>query len=249
MQHFGSLNLWTSSAGAGGGGGGPYAVNAVTFDGTNDYLTHTSAIMGDSKQLTAYIEFRMDTVKQQWIFNCSDTDTAGQHRFEITLDSGILLRGKNAAGTDILEVQGDNITDTDWHILHISIDTASGVQMYLDNVDTIASTAILTDDTLELSGGGSPKHYVGSREGGGSKLDGDLGRVWIKSGTAIDFTDADNRALFDPSVDFGASGIVAGVTPEIYFEGDEATYASNKGSGAGFTEVGDLTNAATSPSG
>jgi len=237
----------------------PYAPYAVTFDGTNDYLSYTASTSSDSKQFTFSFWVRRNVITQDWIFALVNNGGAGtDRRLEFFFDGGPLaVRGRSSAGTDLLEVYSSDINDTDWHHYMGSFDLSDTGKrhLYIDNVSDLATVFVYTNGTIEMGGGAGPQTYIANREAAGAstlRLNGDMAQFWFESGTYIDLSDAGNRAKFVSAlvrpVDMGVDGsIPTGSSPDVYLEGVLAGWATNKGTGGGFTTNGTLTTASTSP--
>ena len=239
----------------------PYAPYAVTFDGTDDYLSYTASTSSDSKQFTFSFWVRRNAITQDWIFALVNNGGAGtDRRLEFLFDGAtapLRIVGRSSAGTDILDVSSSNIGDTNWHHYMGSFDlTDTGKRhIYIDNVSDLATVSTYTNATIEMGGGAGPETYIANRDAAGAstiRLNGDMAQFWFESGTYIDLSNAANRAKFVSTlvrpVNMGATGnIPTGSSPDVYLEGVLAGWATNKGTGGGFTTNGTLTTASTSP--
>lgn len=240
-----------------------YIPLAVTFDGTNDYLKKTSgASCTDSSKFTfSFWARRNAPITQDWIFAIHSVGGPGDDkRLDIRFDGAtapLLINAKNSSGTELLEVLTSNIGDTDWHHYMGSFDvTDTGKRhLYVDGISDLATINIYTSGTIELSGGASPNYIVANQvDLGGSALmfNGDMAQFYFESDVYIDLSVAANRAKFiSPTgrpVNMGPNGTVpTGSRPDFFLDGALAGWATNKGTGGGFTTVGTLTEAATRP--
>src|SRR5688500_16582817 len=108
--------------------------------------------------------------------------------------------------------------------------------------------------------GAGPLNFTYSNHGIGAypvgfsnKLGGDLSDFWYDPGTYIDLSIAANRAKFfegGKPVYLGDNGsLPTGAAPEIYLTGNTTAWHTNKGTGGGFTENGELGESSSNPSG
>jgi hypothetical protein len=85
-------------------------------------------------------------------------------------------------------------------------------------------------------------------------LDAEVAELYLNTKEFLDLSIEANRRKFisaagKPADDLGASGEgPTGTNPTVFLSGDTVTWHTNKGSGGGFTEVGALTDASSSPS-
>jgi len=234
------------------GKNGTYKPNAVTFNGTNNYLNHTSALTGavDSKTITGslWIKRNGGLGGSYNLFHSAN----GPTKFRITFDTGDRLRilGNNSAGALILNYTSTStITDTNWHHILFSIDLSNPANrhVYIDDAIETGTWGTYTDDLINLTGTVTNIGWNGA-----SLFPGDMADIWFNYGTYIDLSVAGNRRIFiDASgnpVGLGTDGSwPTGSAPEIFFSGDTANWHTNKGAGGGFTENGTLITAANAP--
>jgi hypothetical protein len=224
---------------------------AVVFDGTNDYLLRGGDLTGsaDSKMVTGSFWFRNRVAGTGGMIYCA-IDTAGSCRFSIRVSSTFQLLGRGTGGgTLIVDASGGtSIMDTDWHHIMFSIDLSNTAKryVYLDGALNSIPWTTYTDAVIDFT---RTEHSVGAFTNGNIKFDGDIDDLWINLGAYMDLSDAANRAKFrDASgnpVDLGATGEKpTGSAPEVYLSsrgGGLAGFATNKGTGGGFTLTGALT--------
>lgn len=249
-------NLITHGGGNGGGGPGPFPVNAVNFDGTNDYLTLTGPLSGAVDGANLLISF--------W-FNILGGDDAGQ----VLLQSGsnnvqvqrssankfsILLR--TVTPTSIWAFTTDTLYDTvnnpGWHhfLMAAELDVTPVGQLFIDDIAaSITETVAPTAGDIEWV---DQNWGFGASSAGAGKYTGDMAEVYATN-EYLDISQVSNRRKFIDAngfpVDLGAGGITpTGTVPLLLFSGATGTWHTNDGSGGGMTEVGALTDAATSPS-
>ncbi len=241
---------WSVGTGAGG-----YVATAVEYDGTNDGLTTTSFTGAAGKQGVINLWFYYSgatwaTTSQRLI---ELRNTAGATRVDLlaATNGRLTLTLKNTANTNILNytTTASTFNAQTWYNLLISYNLASSTfQWYKSDASVSTASATLSDDTTEAQ----TRAGVGSGSGGASKWRGYLADV-LYHPTFLDLSDANNRRKFinasGKPVDLGADGSTPlGLQPTIYLSGVVASWQTNKGTGGGFTEVGDITAAPSSPS-
>lgn len=227
------------------------AVIAVTFDGTNDYLTRGADLTGNanSKLVTGSFWWRMNSAIGAMLFQ-SESDS-----FRVFLSAPtyeLYIDAKDNGGLRDLEVQSSGgYNDTSWHHALFSFDMSdtSKRHLYIDDVDVLSVTTY-SNDLLDFT---RADHAVGAKTDGSAKFNGDMAEIWLNFGGYIDFATVTNRRKFISAngkpVDLNSDGSgPIGSAPFVYLSGAVASWHTNDGSGGGFTENGALTAAATSPS-
>lgn len=241
------------------GGPAEIPVNAVTFDGTNDYLLRGAPLTGivDSKTgiFSAWVKQAADGSAGR-LFVARGT-TVNDIDITLASDGKLQIIAKNAAGSNVIFILGGTATlvADGWTHLLCAWDLSVPVfHMYRTDVEDIGTTLTLLDDTIDYTeqdwsiGAGWLSSLPGNR-----KFDGDMAEVYFQDGEFLDLSEEINRRLFISAggkpVDLGADGSnPTGTQPIVYMTGATSTWHTTKGSGGGFTEVGALTNASSSPS-
>lgn len=235
-----------------------YTPNAVTFDGTNDYLNRGAGLTGavDGKKFTASFWARYDgaTSGSYSVLNSNPSRFSLAHAGGGVGNMQFILR--NASGTILANHScgPSSYTIGHWYHYLISVDVSNpaNVQCYVDDADGGVSTYTANvDDMVDFT---TSDVFVGAVGGGGNKFNGALADLWVDFGTYIDFSVASNRRKFIDAggspVYLGADGsLPTGSAPDIFLSGDTATWHTNDGTGGGFTENGALTDAITEPGG
>lgn len=233
------------------------AVDAVEFDGTNDYLTrgagYTDAADSDKGSIVIWVKLNTDSGSQLFL-----NQAEGVHSplvFNRQGNGTIRLILRDSASDDVLVILSDltlNIANG-WTCIMVSWDTsvAQEAMIYLgDNAATLTvDTQVIgtIDNTMT-------EHSVGANTIGGAKLNGCLSQVYLNIEDYIDFTVEDNRRKFISAegkpVDLGSDGSTpTGNIPILFLTGAAASWHTNSGSGGGMTaEDGPLTDCADSPS-
>lgn len=234
-----------------------YAPNAVTFDGTNDYMLRGAALTGltDAKvgSVSFWIKLNGSNNAQQTIFAIDDTGgTTGQFLIIRSVNNTFRIVGNNSAGTAILDLR-TILTYTagpKWLNVLASWDLGAGTtNMYINNVsDKNQITA--TNDTIDYT---KTNSAIGIALGlnPANILNADISEIWFTN-TYIDFSSAPNRAKFIDSngypVSLGATGNTpTGTAAIVYLNGSASTFQTNAGTGGNYTVTGSLTNTNTTP--
>ncbi len=254
-------------------GSGGYVASAVSFDGSNSWVSTNSLIANDTANgaFSFSLWFRvLSTPAANPVYFVSGPSngepTVLEHAAgipgQIRTLSFVLGISPYAAAN---ETVGTVPTLDVWH--HI-IGTFLGnpgasanalVKLYLDGTD-------ITSTFLPLDFHGSPHFftvpvngipfYVGSDTFGNNML-GDMADVWIAPGVSLldggfdiplatrrKFVTAGNKPVY-----LGSNGsIPTGSAPAIFLSGNKDQFVVNQGTGGAFALTGSLTNAATSPS-
>ena len=243
----------------------PFEVDAVNFDGTNDYLLKTTALSGVSDSRTGifscWLNMQGGDGTNQDIY-AADGDGSvctilrrSANIVRVTLANNLISSAFQFASTETLVVADG------WTNVLISWDTnaAAGLKtghLYFNDAD--ASVSVLLDSSAAFD-----VDYVASEWAAGAstsasrKLNADMAELYFAPGQFLDFSVEANRRLFIDAggkpVDLGSDGSTpTGAAPAVYFSvlpGDAASdFATNRATGGNFTETGTLALAGTSPS-
>lgn len=231
-----------------------YVPKAVELNGASDYLVTTAGSSGvsDSKMATGSFWFRRNGgigVSQVIQYH----ESSSRYVIEIGTDNTIRVYGDNSTGSvQILWLQTTPaVTDQNWHHFMYSFDLSDPMgtsctrcHFYLDDVDTTPAIATYTDDVIDFA---DVNVYVGSDTT--DYFNGDIADFWFDTGTYIDLSNVANRRKFISAsgspVDLGSNGEkVTGSAPDIFLSGDATGFATNKGTGGGFTLNGTLADIA-----
>jgi hypothetical protein len=241
-------------------GPGEVVVNAVNFDGTNDYLIRggalTGAASGKEMSCSFWLKSGVDGGAQH-TYQGADDPGAGGNINPITrqVNNKLNTTWVTSGGTAVwLATTDEAILVADgWVNVLVSVNSATGARsIYLNDMpatlgsDTFVADALIDWDTVT-------NWAIGAQASGfASKFNGDMAEFWLDD-NFIDFTVEANRRKFisigGKPVELGANGQdPLGAAPLVYFSGPTVDWHTNKGSGGGFTENGALTDATTSPS-
>ena len=240
----------------GGGGAPPFPVNAVNFDGTNDNLDRGGDLTGSVDGVNLLLS--------TW-FNMLGGDGVAQYMYDQENSHIILLREstnklkfriRSPVPTTLWEIITDalytTVANVGWHhaLIALELDASPVAQIYIDDGAapvTVLETLIAgTIDWTEID------HNIGATHIPSLRLNGDLSEFYLTN-EYLDISIEANRRKFISAagkpVDLGADGSTpTGTAAKVFLSGDTVSWHTNKGTGGGFTEVGALTDAATSPS-
>ncbi len=167
-------------------------------------------------------------------------------------DAGEVYIEDAATGNLLMYANNAAYDDGAWHHLMWSVDmnNAANRHLYIDgvsdiNITTYTNANLDFTDTDWMFGSALPTSQ-------NNPWGGDVADVWIALGQYIDLSVQANREKFyltSAPVYMGAAGdLPTGSAPTVYMQGALASWATNKGSGGGFTvSAGALADAATDP--
>ena len=241
------------------GGDSAFAVDAVVFDGTNDYALRGADLTGNAagKQgiVSAWVKFNGGDGTEQVIWQ------SGTEQVRILKDASnkIQVFGRTSAGAAIMNATSSTAYTTASGWIHVlcswNLNTPGG-WLYINDADDLDTATDIFLNTANIDYNQS-NHAMGARTAADRKFNGDVAELYINYATSLDLSVEANRRKFRGSdakpVDLGATGATpTGSQPIGYFSvrpGDAATvFAANKGSGGNFTITGTLAISAFSPS-
>lgn len=254
-------------------GGGVYNAKGVHFDG-NTWLAIASLLASDNiKTMSASFWTRVAALTDNSyavIFAGNPGSQILENYIYIEFDdpvNNIFFSTGNVRSIEFPSMADTPIAAVQWTNVLLSCDTSNATDpsslphsskighFYFNDIDANAAGYVHEGTAdgapFNLNFNGLP-FAVGSDTEGGNLL-GDLADVWIAPGQFIDFSIEENRRKFIDAngkpVNLGSDGSTpTGSAPAVYFSGDAATFAVNRGNGGASTVAGTLTNATTSPS-
>lgn len=224
------------------------------FDGSSDYLTRGGGLTGaaDSKLLSFSVWLELEAVNGAGrIITGNTTLATNSQTTRLIMSTGadtVEIVIFNAAGVQICGFRSDVLPPGRHHICG-SVDLSDTLKrhMYVDDASSLfaGTPSVYTNDVGDFT---LADWAIGAQAGGGSKFNGQIYDLWYAPGVYIDFSVTANRRKFRDAagrpVDLGANGqIPTGTAPLVYMGRDFATWATNKGTGGGFTTNGALTAA------
>lgn len=241
------------------GGSSPsYSAVAVSFDGTNDYLSRGSKLTGAADGKQGLVSFWVNpqlAATNQYIYIGQNLSSLMRYQAFLNTTNQIQFDARNSAGTTILSMQSASgaFGTAGWRHVLATWDLAAGVgQIYVNDVSDRAGSPTLTNDTIPYSSDTS-FFNVGANTSAALKLNAYIADLYINFATTLDLSVEANRRKFISSglkpVSLGANGETpTGSSPIVFLANPLASWETNLGTGGGFTENGALTAAPSSPS-
>jgi concanavalin A-like lectin/glucanase superfamily protein len=240
-----------------------FTVDSAQFDGTNDCAKRGGGLTGaaDGKQLTFSCWFRLDGGDGAELSILAGARSVGSATtdFEVFRDTGNTLSiGGNAPGGGatqlFLSSTGTYVAGASWHHLLMSMDmaNAAGSFIYVDDANNTPGSGIFFNGNLDFT---LADWIIGAIGDSSLKFNGCLAELWFNT-SWMDISNSANRRKFRSAagkpVYLGANGqLPLGTTPLIYqhlLRGASAdSFATNRGTGGGFTVTGALTTGSTAP--
>ena len=224
-----------------------WAPKVVAFDGTNDYLTKTTALAGAAtKQLTLYARVKVKAAvygSNAVIVNIGDGGSSGNQILRLRFEGGagnskigIQFRdhpGYSLGGAGMAHTSSETFVEGDGFInVLFSFDSQSGVQTSHFYFGDTAASGYSDTPALdyEFAWNQALTARIGSRHNAvNDLLNADAGSVWMAP-IYYDLSIAANRRLF-----FDASGnpVQPPSGAALYFGGPQAASAWNAGTNQG----------------
>jgi len=251
-----TLHAQTMGLAPSGGGSPAYVVDAVDFDGTNDFLTRGADLTGngDGQQATVSVWFRLDGGDGSGLLLYSQD---GATENVLTRKSGnnrLRTIFRDTGGTIEQEFQTTPsfTASATWHHVIFAFDLSVPVcKIFVDDAAITLSVNTCNSDTINFT---QPDHIIGAlTTGGSSKFNGCLSELYVNLSAYVDIGVTAERRKFvtvnNKPVDPGSDGsIPTGTSPIIYLNGDSTDFETNQGTGGNFSVTGALTACSTSPS-
>jgi len=228
-----------------------YIAPAVVFDG-GDYLTRGADLTGATTSKLALFScwvYPQAAATNGYIYHSSNAN----FRIQLTSGSKFLVSGKNSGGSVILSATSNaSYSINTWYHLLFAVDMAdTGKRWWYINGSLDSTTwTTYTNDSINFS---DTNHAIGAAVAGTTIITATLSDTYIAGSQWLDLSTLANRSKFRTNagrpVFLGSDGSApTGVAPLIYMRGAASNYATNKGTGGGFTTTGTLTDAAITPS-
>lgn len=226
----------------------------VNFDGTNDFLTRDAALTGSADGKIFLLSCWLRVLGGSGTARRIITFTTGASTSRLTINfnasDNIGMTGRDSAAALILDGSFTPPADTDWHHILISVDlgNASNRAIYVDGTLSSPTWSTYVDAIIDLVPTTTPNATIGSTPNGAALFVGDLAELFFDTpATWFDPSTGGNLAKFisgGAPVDLGADGSTPlGVQPLICLNAaTTGAWATNVGSGGGFTENGALTD-------
>ena len=215
---------------------------AVSFDGTNDYLKRTSDMTGNADGKTWTFS--------AWVYNTGVSQniySTYQSRFQVICQGNYFTISAKSTTEDAMFASYPNAPLNTWNHILISCNQASTSQRHI-YINGVAHTTFNTyvNGNIDFT---ETQHYIGAANSNHIyKLKGRLAHVYLDK-TYRDLSVTANRRLFiDADGKPADSDTLAALNPIMYMPLiDAATAGSNSGTGGDFTAVGTLATAERGP--
>jgi hypothetical protein len=245
----------TAMMGLLGGESAGYYARAVTFG--NDYLNRGTTLTGafNTKVLSMSFWIRPADLSQScFVMGINTGSGQADNRFPRLLTNGTFqIQLESSGGVACLSATtATALSINTWYHILISVDLAnsSNRAIYINGVldSTTWSTYINAEADLTVN-----DWFIATDAAGGNRLSASLSDLWFNIGGAwLDITNSTNREKFilaGKPVNLGGNGsLPTGSSPIVFLSGNSSTFATNKGTGEGFTTTGTIINSPTSPS-
>lgn len=233
------------------GTAGQYSVNAVNLDGST-YLADSGGLTGEADSKLFTFSLWLKTTGTSDYLWCNGSVVGDIKSFVQVNASGHLEVNLYTSGNNhtLRLFNTGAINGGSWNHLLVSVDMSdSGKRHCYLNGSSVGTWSVYNDLTVDFT---KNRNYVAASVAGSGPYVGDLAEVWIDFGTYIDFSVTANRRLFvdtlNNPVSLGSDGSTPTASaPIIFLSGPTATWHTNNGGGGGFSEIGALTDASTSP--
>ena len=215
---------------------------AVSFDGTNDYLKRTSDMTGNADGKTWTFS--------AWVYNTGVSQniySTYQSRFQVICQGNYFTISAKSTTEDAMFASYPNAPLNTWNHILISCNQASTSQRHI-YINGVAHTTFNTyvNGNIDFT---ETQHYIGAANSNHiNKLKGRLAHVYLDK-TYRDLSVTSNRRLFITADGKPAdSDTLSALNPIMYMPLiDAATAGSNSGTGGDFTAVGTLATAERGP--
>jgi len=223
---------------------------AIDFDGTNDYLSRSSDMTGntDGKELTvsAWFYVEDETYNQQIAYQSTDGSNVG---LAFYLDSGTgtrvtgFVRAFNSSGTKIAQTVSFAAAQKGWNHAIASINLAATTGSIYLNDELVGGMSTAINDTIDFT---KSTHEIGASSASSDFLKGRLSNVFLDY-TYRDLSVTNNRRLFITEDGKPADG-QAGLSPIMYMPLDDPEdIGYNAGTGGDFTVNGVMARSGRGP--
>lgn len=228
-------------------------VDAVYFDGTNDYMKRTTNWTGlsDGRYSTLSVWVKPAAIADGSRIDLFMLDGA---KFYVNRGTGgnLVFTVKGASSSSAIYNRVSNTTvnsGSGWSHILWSFDSLNLVDhLYINDVaDTSTENGYWAYENADWTSTWNMFANVTS-----NKWTGDVAQFWWTD-EYVDFSVESNRRKFiseyGKPVSLGTNGETpTGTTPVAFFDGDSSTFQNNKGSGGNPILYGSLTNSTTKPS-
>lgn len=245
------------------GGSGPLICDAADFDGTNDWLSRTTAFTGGSSSTKTGIFscwiYSDISIITEVVFDVGNA--AVDYRMQVVWSTSdkIQINVSPDGGTTIaLAMETSSALSTgSWHHILASWDCATTSRyLYIDGISNISVTS-QTDTAVDYSALDDDEVGAIGSGAGSFKFNGGIAEVYFAPAQFLNLSSASNRGKFRTTAGkpafIGTTGeLPTGVTPMVYLHLDNgeaaANFATNRAGAGNYTVNGTLTTFGSSPS-
>lgn len=237
-------------------GAAEYVASAVHFDGS-DLITIASVACTDNAFFSFSLWVKTATDQNFLTMWAVDPEGVQEPNYAYRAAGATRWRLADVAFSSELQADTSSLANAAWHhvLATAKCDLGAGlkiVKLYVDrvdvttNIDDAGSAFNPETNGRAFSFGGVP----------GEGIVADFADVWIAPGVSLltgsdialatlnKFIDTNNKPVY-----LGSDGsLPTGTAPALFFSGNAAQFATNRGTGGAASTTGTLTNAATSPS-
>ena len=223
------------------------------FNGTSNYLTRGNTLSNSSAVTMAFVFRPGTTTEQQEIFTINAAGGSDYIRVVYWYNSGIGVGprisffGYNSSAVTSMEVTTSNSSQYNpgnWMVVLFSVNGSTGsTRLYVNGVSASLGTNYNNGQVLAMNQNNT---NIGAKRNSGnlaysSFLQGELGALYVNSGTYIDFSQEANRLKFVDALGYPTDwstliedGTIA--TPEVFVPlSNPSNFGENLGTGGDFT--------------
>ena len=224
--------------------------DAIDFDGTNDYLSRSSDLVGntDGKTFT-FSAWVCNVGTAQGFFYANDS---GYFAVDITNGSGMRMRGYSSSGTQILDASvptfSISVDQYSFYNVLISVDLAntSNRGVYVNDVSQSVTWTTYTNDSIDFTRSLHRIAASGTTGGAGQLYKGRLAHVYLDY-TYRNLSVEANRRLFI-TADRKPAANQAALNPILYLPLNDPTQpGKNLGTGGDFALTGVVARSGRGP--
>lgn len=243
-----------------GGGAGPLTVDAVDFDGANDWLSR-AALTGQADSKTGiwsyWVHNQTAGFRDLWCVGATQGGGLNRPRCECSDGFFSMYNGDTTA----IDANWTAPSNNAWHHILVAWDMANGTTPIRVAIDgSLVSVTVNFQNNVNVPWGAANEWVVGDylpSDGNGAKFDGGLAEFYVAIGQWLDLSNAANILKFRTAggkpANLGATGsLPTGSTPSIYLHIDDgeaaANFATNRAGNGNFTVSGALSTFGSSPS-
>lgn len=226
---------------------------AVTFDGSNDYLSKASSLTGIADGQLGLLSFWIKAAAPGSSQYLAYFGSAGRLRVFISASTGyISVAGFRSTGASCLNMDSTTTPAANGNWRHVlaawDLSADASCKVYIDGSD-VTTLNTRTANNIDYATAGPVT--IGADNTGAFKLGADVAELYFTT-EWLDITSSTNRQKFAKNgrpVALGSDGSKpTGTAPLIYLRGPASNWGTNSGTGGDFSVVGAFTDAATKPS-